>query len=198
VREAELVRHGETGEAVAEVPVKLLLGPEGQAPGVRVQAVGADDEIESTLRAAAERHIDPVRTLVEGRDAVVEPELHVVADRGVQDLGEVAPGDLDVPALDPADHDVRLDRGDHAAVGVQKREPLSVDVGLPQLRQDPHPPYDFQCSPANVDRIAAAADHARLLHDRDLEAVSPQPVRQCGTSDTGTRDEYPAHDLPPK
>jgi hypothetical protein len=72
VRETVLVGHGETGEAVAEIPVELRLRPEGQAPGVRVQAVRTKNKIERTLCAAAERHIDPVRTPAERGDAVVE------------------------------------------------------------------------------------------------------------------------------
>jgi hypothetical protein len=46
VGEPELVGHGESGEDVAEIAVKLLLRAEGQPTGVGVQSVGADDEAE--------------------------------------------------------------------------------------------------------------------------------------------------------
>jgi hypothetical protein len=191
--QAEVVAHGEAREAVAEVVVELLLGAEDEVSDAGVQAVGADDEVERAAGAAGEGHVHAVVVIVEDGDAVVEEELDVVADGGVEDLREIASAHLQVAAFDTACHGLRADRGDQAAVGVEEGDQAGLDVGGPQVRHQPHSVDHVQCRAADVDGVAAAAQGVGFLHDRDVEAVSVQPVGQRGARDAGAGDQDRAH-----
>ncbi|MCO5971008.1 hypothetical protein NDW01_21640 [Actinoallomurus sp. WRP6H-15] len=131
MREPEVVGQGESREAVAEVTVERLLRAEDQAPGVGVQAVGADDEVEGAPAPAAEGHVHSPLAIVEGGDGVVEEELGVVADRVVQDVGEIPAAHLQIAALVAAGQGGGPEGGDRTAVGVQEGDPAGVDMGGP-------------------------------------------------------------------
>jgi hypothetical protein len=70
-----------------------------------VQPVGSDYEVKGSRAPALERHLDPTPVVVHRRNRVVEDVLHLPAGGFVDDLGEVAAHDLDVPLRNPlAEH----------------------------------------------------------------------------------------------
>ena len=54
---AAVVGQGEEVEAIAEIAAERRLRPEHQSARVRMQAVGADDDVEPALRAALEADV---------------------------------------------------------------------------------------------------------------------------------------------
>ncbi len=105
----------------------------------------------------------------------------------VEQLGQVSPGDLDLAGAElPWNH------GDLAAGGVDD-DAVSSSPGLqsPDVLQDAHPAQHGAVGLAlEVDGLAAAPDLGGLLHHRDLEAVTVEPVGQRGSGDAGTGDEH--------
>ena len=67
---------------------------EDQAPNVRVQPVGADDDVEPAWRCVLEGHL---AVGGDGRDRVAEEVLDVIAAGVVVDLAEIVAHDLHVP-----------------------------------------------------------------------------------------------------
>lgn len=170
----------------------LLLGTEDEAPGVGVESVGADDEVEGALRPAAEDHVHAAFVVMEGGDGVAEEELDLVAHGFVKQVGQVPPAHFHVTAFHSPGEHLGPDGTQGSAVGPHEGDPAAVDVGGAELGQRAHPVDDVQRRAADVDGVPTAAHRARLLHDGDLEAVPLEPVGQRGPRDAGTGDE----DLP--
>ena len=55
----------EGGDGVAEPLFEALLRPESERAHLRVEAVGADDEIEGALACAGEQNLDAIRPFVQ-------------------------------------------------------------------------------------------------------------------------------------
>ena len=124
------------------------------------------------------------------RNRVVEDVFHLAAGGFVDDLGEVAAHDLDVPVRDPlADH-----LGGHlhrAAAGTDQSDHLRLRPGLFNLGQHPHPIHQLHDWTEQVDGMATAT-HPQLgdsLDHRGPETEPVQPIRQHRTRHTGAGDQ---------
>ena len=125
--------------------------------------------------------------------SMVVPKVYVtsLAGRVEQDLGQVAPHDLDVPVGHAGEQLRGVDRDVGAAGPDQGHRVGGGPRGL-GLRQQPHPGDDLDGGPEQVDRLAAVADPqlGGALHDGDLVPVAVQPVGQDGPGDAGAGDEH--------
>ncbi|GIH14800.1 hypothetical protein Raf01_29720 [Rugosimonospora africana] len=176
--EAETVRSGEAGDGEPAVGTEPRLVAEDQPAYHRVHPVGADDQVERAPGAVAEPDLHAVRGLGQRGDGVAEDVLDVAAGPVVQDPGQVAAGDLDLPA----EH-VGRQRHDGLAVRVDDR--LGAHAGLPgpYLVQDAHPLQHRHLGAAEVDRAAAVAQRRGLLDHGHAVARAPQPVGERRTGD---------------
>lgn len=181
-----MVGGGEDRAVYAQVPDELFLRAERQTAGVGVEPVRADHQVEAARRAVFEGHGHAVGVLGERGDGVAEDVLGVLPGGVVQDPGQVAPEDLDVP-------------GEH--VRGQLGLPLArvVDVGhraharpdALEVGQDAHAAQDRQVGlAAEVDGVAAVAEREGALHDGGLKAVPMEPVGERGAGDGGAGDQY--------
>ncbi len=180
-----MVRHPEARHVVVEEPQIAGLVPEGQTAGVRVQTVGADDQVEPAGRAALEGDLDPVRGLGERRDRVSEDVLDQVLGALVHDPGQLAAEDLHVAA-----HHLGRQVHARAAVGVHDALPAHVRLTgvdlLPDAHFGEHRAVDVA---AEVDGEAAAAQGGRPLDDGDTGAVAGEVQGEGGSGDAGAGDE---------
>ena len=69
-----------------------------------MHTVGTDHQVERALSPTAERDVDPLSGLVDGVDGVAEQEFHIVADKCVEERGQIPSAHLDVLSLDTADN----------------------------------------------------------------------------------------------
>jgi hypothetical protein len=170
---------------------ELRLVAEGEPPHDRVQPVGAHDQPEPAGRAVVEGDHDPVVVRIERADRIAEHVLDVVAGRLVDDRGEFAAHDLDVPLRDPGDQAAHVDL-DPALAGPLERDPVGLRPGVQDRRQDPHPLGDVDGRPEQVDRVAAQAraQGRRAFDHSGREAVPAQPVRERRSGHAGTGDEH--------
>lgn len=159
---------------------------EGQAPDVRVEAVGADDEVEAARRGVAEGDVHAGGRLGEGGDGVPEDVLGPGGERGpVEDPGEVAAQYLDVAAGELGGEAQEL-----AAVGVDEGHRAATGPKVVQLVEDPHPPKDAELGlPSEVDGLAARTQGGGDLDDGGTHAVAGESEGQGGARDAGARDE---------
>lgn len=74
----------ECRDAIAEMSFEHPDRPEREAPHLRMQAVSADDEIETSPPAAPQLDVDPFRLRLQGNDLLVEDRFNAIADRPVQ------------------------------------------------------------------------------------------------------------------
>ena len=70
----------ERHDGVAEIPFKLLLRAEGEPANVRMQSVGADDEVERACADALKLDAHAVRLLFEAGYLVVEKDFRLTPD----------------------------------------------------------------------------------------------------------------------
>jgi hypothetical protein len=98
-----------------------------------VQPVGPDQKVKGSRAATLEGHLDLAPVVVHRSDRVVEDVIHLPAGGFVDDLGEVAAHDLDVPLRNSlAEHlGGHLDR---AAAGTDESDHLRLRPGLFDLR----------------------------------------------------------------
>lgn len=171
---------------MAEVGDVVGIRTEGQAPDVRVQAVGADDEVEAAGRGVAEGDVHAGGRLGEGGDGVPEGVLGPGGERGlVQDPGEVAAQDLDVAARELGRKVQEL-----ATVGVDEGHRAAAGPNTVQLVEDPHPAKNAELGlPPEVDGLAARTQGGGDLDDGGAQAVAGEPEGQGGARDAGARDE---------
>ncbi len=169
--------------------MERLLGAEHLLAGGRVQPVRADHQVERPGRSSVEGDVDPLPGLVERGDRIAEQELHVVADRREQRVGQIAAPHLQVLSVGVAGDRVRVQGRHFAAVPFQERHPVHVDLRLLEPGKQTHAFDDAQGGAADVDGIPAEPWRVRLLDDGDLEAVTVQPVREGGARDTGPGDQ---------
>jgi hypothetical protein len=94
-----------------------------------VEAVGSDDEVEPVGGGVIERHGDGVGLLVDRADRVFEHVLRVASGRLIEDGGQFAPHDLDVPPRDPRDHTAHFDV-DASTVVTLERDHLGPSAGF--------------------------------------------------------------------
>ena len=161
-----------------------MLAPH-QPPHGGVQAVGADDQAERPGLGAGEPDVHAAGTLLEAGDRVAEQVLGALPRGLVQDPGQVAAQDLDVP-------------GEHVGRHLGHRPALLVDhggagqAGLPgpDRVQEAHLGQHAQVGgAAEVDRVAAAAQLGCPLDHRGTEAVPAQPPGEGGPGDTSAGDQ---------
>ena len=187
-----MVGHGKHREVTAEEPHERLLGAEDQPAGDRVQPVGADEQVEGSRGAALERHLDPAPVVVHRSNRVVEDVLDLAASGFVDDLGEVAAHDLDVPLRNPlADHlGGHLDR---AAAGTDQTDHLRLRPGPFDLGKHPHPIHQLHRRTEQINGMAAAThpQPGDSLDHRGLETEPVQPKRQHRTRHTCPGNQHP-------
>ncbi|MEV0660087.1 hypothetical protein ACIBI3_02565 [Actinomadura luteofluorescens] len=162
--DAEPVRRLEDRDVVARVPDEPRLVAEREPPDVRVQPVGTDDQVERARGPALEGDVHAVRRLGHGRDRVAEDVPGGVPGQLVQELGEIAPVDLHVPAGE------RVGQADpRPSLGVDEVERAGVGPPPPDLVQDAHLlQHPHVHLAAEVDGLAARPDRLRALHDGDV------------------------------
>lgn len=183
--QAQVVGNGEAGHVVAQEAQMPGLLAEDQTTGVRVQAVGADDQVEAAGRAPLERDFDALRGVGQRRDGVAEHVLHRVLRAFVHELGQVAAEDLHVAA-----HHLRGQLHARGAVGGDDAlrahvRPTGVDL-VPDAHRGEHPAVHVA---PEVDGEAAGAQGGRLLDDRDPGAPAGQVQGEGGPGDAGAGDQ---------
>lgn len=174
-------------EVQPKVLDELLLGPESQAPHRRMQAVGADDEVELPGRTAVECHLDAGLGLSQCRDGVVVEILSVVARSGRKNGRQVAARDLD-----PVPAELSGDPPDLTAVVVDRHQSFHVGGGRPDRLETLHLLDDREGRSAHVDRATTGRLTTRPLDDGDLEALPREEVGERRSGDAGADDEYRA------
>ena len=155
-----------------------------------MQPVGSDEEVEGSGDSAFERHVYPVSIVLHRCDGVVEDVRHVVARCLVEDPGQVAPHDLDVPLGDTLTE--HLGRGLHwASARTDERDYLRLRPSLLHVGEHAHPARQLDRGTQEIDGMAAGAE-SRLsgsLDHRRTKAEPMQPIRQHGTGHACARDE---------
>jgi hypothetical protein len=183
--QAEQVRNRVDGDEHAEVGDEPALVAEGQPADPGVDPVGADDQVEPALWGMRERHLHPVRLLVQAGDLVAEKVFGAGAGGVVQNLCQIAAEDLHVAGEDPARHG--RPRG---AVGGDIGEVAHVRLALLDRVQHAHLAQHAEMHvAAEVHGVAAAAQVRCALDHGRPEAVSVEPVGQRGSGDAGAGDE---------
>jgi hypothetical protein len=81
-----------------------------------VQAIRADDQVEVTDLSTVEGHADAIAVVRDCANAVAENRLDVIAERAVDDGGQLASGDADVAATGPANEQLGIESGDAPAI----------------------------------------------------------------------------------
>jgi hypothetical protein len=94
-----------------------------------VQAVGSDHEVEPAGGSMLERHRDAVGLLDDHLDRVLEQVLRVASRRLIEDGGQLAAHDLDVPARDARNQAAHFDL-DASAVAPLERDDLGPGAGI--------------------------------------------------------------------
>ena len=135
--------------------------------------------------------------VVQRRDRVPEEVLDPVARGVVQELGEFAAEDLDVPAGDAATELVQVDRDRPLAVAVQNQL-LGPRAGFVDGVAEAHPVDHLDGGTEQVDRVAAepVPQFGRAFDDGDLESVPLQPVGQHWTRHARAGDQHLLHVAP--
>ena len=165
---------------------------EHQSADGGVQAIGPDDQVEPGGGGVLERHRDAVGLLGDGADRVLEQVLGVASGRLIEDGGQLAAHDLDVPAGDARDQATHFDV-DTAAVIALERDDLGSGPGIGHRRQHTGPFGHVHRRPEQVHGLAAGPHPGQRhpLHHGHREPVPGQPVRRCRPGDTGTGDQDP-------
>jgi hypothetical protein len=191
VLQVEVVRDGEHRQVAAEEPGEVLLRPEGEPSGDRMQAVRPDHQIVRSRIGVLESHRHPVPIVMQGRYGVAEDVLNLVPGRLEQDSGEVAAHDFDVAFRHSfAEHGHRhLDR---AASGTDQSHDFGCGPGLLHLVSDAHPVHDVEHGTEEVDGVTAAslAQLGRSLDHSGSKAEPMQPVGQRRASNAGARNQH--------
>ena len=177
-------------DLAAEVVLEALLRPEDQATHVRVQSVGADDQVEIARRALLEGEPDTVAVLVDGGDAVPEDRFDLVFDRGVDGGGQVAAGQAGQVVAEHAAKDLDVDVGLDLAGGADGAKVLDLIPGGADRVLDAHALGHLVADAPEVDHVAAGAEFRRLLDHRRGVAGSVQPVGERRSCHAGTADRY--------
>ncbi len=186
--------HLDCGNTVAEIVLEVGLWSKHQTAHRRMQATGADDEIEFARRTALQVHLHAVIVLLDRGDAVAEDGLHVISDDAVDHDGEITVSQ----AGELAGHPVESlgTESTHLAPAPVDQLHLShaVSGGL-QLRTESHPLSDPISSTPEVDDIAAGPQLRGLFNESGLMAATLQPVSQGRTGDAGAVDHDSHHVL---
>ena len=170
-------------------PCAARIGPRrrSRAAASRVQAVGADDEVEPARRGPFERDVDagarPARGWRSSRRRGTPSRRGPPRGGSWRGRSGVAP---------PRRRFLTQPHG-----RATRRPPASTKVNTVtsvaaarSLGMMPIASATGQGGPAHVDGAAAGAQALRPLHDRGPEPVTGQPVGQGGAGDAGTGDEH--------
>src|SRR5699024_4342548 len=103
-----------------------------------MQAVGADDNVESTSRRVPEDDIDPFGVLGEARDGVTEEVFDLVVELAVKQIHEVAAEDFDLGDESLPVEIVGPDGRAGAASLVDPRDPGLVESDSASLAEQAH------------------------------------------------------------
>jgi hypothetical protein len=137
-------------EERAEVP----LWAEDQSADDRVKALSADDEVEPVGGGVLERHDGAVGLPDDRADRVFEQVLRVASCRLLEDGGQFATHDLDVPTGDPGDQVADLEIDASAAVA-SKGNDLGAGASIDHRGQHACPLDHAHCRPKQVHGVAA-------------------------------------------
>lgn len=158
-------RHGEVGRVGAEVGAELVFRSECQPAGRRVQAVGADHQVEFRGGPRREVHPDAVAVFTQVANPFPVPVVDAritggtggIGDRIQQNLVQIAAGYLDFGDRAVAAEEVRGHTDYLLSCGIDMQhaafvEPVPVDSG-----HQAHPLGDGPAGPAQVDGLTAGA-----------------------------------------
>ena len=188
----------ERGDDIAEPLLETILRPEGEAAHRRMQAVGADDEIEPPLAAGFQSNGDMVLPLVQRDDLVAEDRLRAVLERLEQQPRQRAAADGHVAAAGEFDEDLGAEAGDAFAGRIDDAHLANAVTVAQDFGHQTHALGDVVAEAPEIDDIAAAAQRRRMVEQGRREAGAFQPIRKRRPGDPGAGDQHglSAHEIP--
>ena len=144
----------ESGYDDPEVVLEALLGTERQPAHPRVQAVGADHEVELPPGAAAERDVHAA-VVVDRLNRVAENGLDLSRQRAGDGCGEIGAGDGDIPVACTHEHR-RRERRDPPPMTIDGAHLAEAVAAAPQLGDDAHPFRDVEARAPEVHGVTPA------------------------------------------
>ena len=133
------------------MPDELLFRPECQAAHPGMDTVRADHQVEPARRTVFEFDLDGIGGFTQRADRIAEHVSAVPGRESVEDLGEIAPQDLDIAAGEVAGH-----AGLFPAAGIDEDHIGGPGTAPPDLVVDTHPlEHPALHGPLEVDGLTA-------------------------------------------
>lgn len=171
----------------AEQPGPPLLGTEGQPPDGRVQAIGAEDQVETLRRTCLELDINTIRVLVQRSNGVIEDDACLLTSGFEQHPREVDAGNLHL--VFAAGALAAVNGGQPATTTVDEDQPSHTRCSLLKLRPDTHRVRNGRRLAADINRIPAGPSTGRLLDYGHVPASASEPIGQRQPGYTGTGNQ---------
>ena len=182
--------------AIAERAHVVAGRAERQLAHARMDAVGADDEIEALRGAVAERDVDAGAGVDEVRDGGAEANRGETGQRVVQHVLEIAAHEVEVAIGEQEAPQRRVrQREARMAVAVDEGELADRIVDARDRGQKAEALGGVVARAEEVDHVAFVAQAVRLLEDDDGVAGAPQAQGQRQPGDSRTHDQH-LHRLP--
>jgi hypothetical protein len=157
--------------------------------GFRMDALGADDEIETAFRAALEGHIHRIAIVDLRGDPVAEHHLRPALHRPVERQRQFAARQADEAAAGCPVENFGLETAPAAPVIADQAHLADLISGFEKLRHQPHLLGNVIALAPEIDDIAARARCRRFLDYRRRQAMFGQPPGHCRAGYTRAADQ---------
>ena len=177
------------GDVAIEKLLEAGLLSEQPGPDLRMETVGADDDVEALAVAVGARDDDAVPVF--GERGERDPEVRGYAVAGAEQRGgQIGTRDAEETPVQQVPHGGEAGRGLGTAVAVDESQPFHRVPVRPQFRHDAHALGDLVPDSPKVDEVSAAAQTVRFLEQHRLVTVLLEPKGERRAADARSVDRY--------
>ncbi len=168
--------HRKGGGAVPEIGLKGWLSSERQRSDHRMQAVGADDEIERAGLRALELDPDVVFFLAESPDLVAEDRFDPITERSVDAPCQIASAYAEELVVQRAAEACHAEPANAGSRTVDDADLAHLVAVLTKCRHQIHALGDVEARTPEIDDVAAGTQRRGALDNGWGESIMGQPI----------------------